>query len=137
VVITIGVLACSKTKGARPAPALELYQGHVFKLARAHLERAGCERLIVLSALYGAVDGGEVLAPYERALAAQPTDVRNHWARVARSQLAVMLPARARVLAIVPALYAPALRDTPHERLFERLPIGRLKQALARAAEAA
>ena len=129
--VTIGILACSKAKAATPARAVDLYQGHVFRLARAHLERAGCERLIVLSALHGAVDGAEVIAPYERALADQPADVRNHWARIARSQLAVMVPTGARVLAIVPAVYAPALRDTPHERRFARLPIGRLKHELA------
>ena len=130
----VGILACSKTKAASPCAAVELYQGRVFRASVAVLRAKGCDRLVILSALHGAVLDDTVLAPYERCLSDLDAAGRRAWARAANGKLFnLILPdaTGASVLAIVPALYAPALVGLPRvTRLFAGLPQGRLYQAL-------
>jgi hypothetical protein len=127
----VGVLACSRSKASEARPAAELYTGPVFQLARRYLANLGASRLVILSALHGAVAGAEVLAPYECALAGAAA--RRSWAARARVQLRDLVPDGARVVAIVPAPYAPALEGLAHERHFAGLSVGYLKQALGAA----
>lgn len=127
----IGVLACSKTKLARPAPALCLYQGDVFRLALAYLRAQGCERIVVLSAQHGAVPGDQVLAPYEASLESLGAAGRRVWAVRAGAVLRELV-GDTKVLAIVPNEYAAALVWVSYERRFAGLPLGLLKQALKR-----
>lgn len=127
---TVGILACSKRKLAHPAPAIDLYTGAVFHLAQRYLRKLGAESFIILSARYGAVAGDQFVAPYDESLAGKPAAARRAWAVRAEIELDRLVPSSARVLAIVPAAYAPALASVPHERLFARLPIGRLRHAL-------
>lgn len=129
----IGVVACSKTKAPEPRPAVELYQGRTFKAAVEVLRARGCERFVILSACYGAVDGNRVIAPYEQTLIGAPARERRAWAATARAQL-VELVGDAPLLAILPADYARALEGLPRVgRLFAGLPQGRLFAALAAA----
>jgi hypothetical protein len=129
----IGVLACSRTKAADARPAVELYTGPVFRLARRYLEGLGASRLVVLSALHGAVVGAQVLEPYEHGLLTLGARARRDWALRTWAQLHGLVPSGARVVAVVPALYAPALAGIPHERHFAGLSVGYLKQALGAA----
>lgn len=130
----VGILACSKTKAATPCAAVDLYQGRVFRASVAVLRAKGCDRLVILSALHGAVLDDTVLAPYERCLSDLDAAGRRAWAQATSAQLFNLILPNAtgpEVLAIVPALYAPALADLPRvTRLFAGLPQGRLYQAL-------
>jgi len=134
--VKVGILACSKAKTPAPRPAVELYQGRVFRASVDVLRARGCARLVILSALHLALAEDDVVAPYERCLADLDAAGRRAWALAARAKLANLILANdpgAEVLAIVPALYAPALVDLPRvERLFAGLPQGRLYQALRR-----
>ena len=60
---TIALIGCSATKRDRPAPARELYQGTLFKLARAWSEAQGLD-WYVLSAKHKLVHPDQVLEPY-------------------------------------------------------------------------
>jgi hypothetical protein len=126
----VGVVACSKRKLARPAPALELYRGEVFARAVAYLRALGCDRLVVLSAKHGAILGTDRVEPYELALASLSAAERRAWAARAADVLVDLVPTGARVHAIVPAPYAPALERVEHVRHFAGLPIGHLRRAL-------
>jgi hypothetical protein len=136
-VITIGVLACTKRKLDRPAAARELYTGDRFRKGLVLLERAGCTRLVVLSALHGAVAGERVLAPYDRALQDLSAADRRAWAARANAQLRRLVPAGARVIALaIPKLYAPALQGIAHEPWFAGLSLFEANRALAVAVRA-
>ena len=126
-----GVLACSKVKAPRPCPAVELYQGRTFRAALGVLRARGCARVVVLSALYGAVDGDHVIAPYEQTLMRAPMRERRAWAATARAQLGELV-GDGPLVAILPADYARALEGLPQvERLYAGLSQGRLYAALA------
>ena len=64
----IGIVACSKTKLATPAPAKDLYTSPLFKAARAYCERT-YDRWFILSALHGLVEPETVIEPYDVTLA--------------------------------------------------------------------
>ena len=61
----VALVACSSRKLPRPAPARDLYQGQLFKAARAYVEARGWPWHI-LSARYGLVDPDLVLEPYDQ-----------------------------------------------------------------------
>jgi len=74
------ILACSGRKRPVPGPALELYDGVLWRvLRRAQREGAAPVRVLALSAKYGLVPAEQVLEPYElrmtstRALELAPT----------------------------------------------------------------
>jgi hypothetical protein len=55
----VGLVACSRTKLSRAAPARELYCSPLFRAARAYAERRyGRGRWLIVSARYGLVDPG-------------------------------------------------------------------------------
>ncbi len=128
----IGVLACSKSKLAEPAPAGLLYTGRTFRAASAWLRARGARRLVILSALHGPVWESEVLVPYERTLLGAPVVEVRAWGAAARPKLAAMLAGEP-ALAIVPASYLGALAGLGGvERFFAGLPQGALFSAISR-----
>ena len=70
---TIALVACSKKKLGYPAPAKDLYQGALFKKARAWAE-ANADEWYILSAEHGLVFPDQVLEPYDRTLPAHRYD---------------------------------------------------------------
>jgi hypothetical protein len=61
--LDVGLVACSRLKADRPAPARELYVSPLFRAARAYAERRhGPGRWFILSAHHGLVDPDTVLA---------------------------------------------------------------------------
>lgn len=62
---TIALIGCSATKLNRPAPARELYQGNLFKLARTWAEAQGLDWYVV-SAKHKVVHPDQVLEPYDQ-----------------------------------------------------------------------
>lgn len=126
----VGVVACSKVKAETACCALDLYRGRTFRAAVDVLRGRGCSRFVVLSALYGAVSGKQVIAPYERSLLGAPVAARRAWAERARVELRALV-GDGYALAIVPADYATALDGlSSYERLYAGLSQGRLFSAL-------
>jgi hypothetical protein len=64
----IGLVACSKTKLDRRAPARDLYASPMFRLSLAYAE-ARCERVYVASAAHDLLELDRELAPYDRTMA--------------------------------------------------------------------
>jgi len=77
--LKIGLVACSKAKASRPAPARELYQGRLFGLAAAYAEQT-CDNWYILSAKHGLVHPGSILEPYDVSLHDMDTGKRRRWA---------------------------------------------------------
>lgn len=130
----VGLLACSKAKLPYPAPARDLYTGDVFRWASEVLRRRGCDRLVILSALYGALPEWQPVPPYNLALTELPRGDRVAWAQRTGRELRVLVPSGAELLAILPEPYWAAVECSglahATTRLFARLPIGRLRGAL-------
>lgn len=64
------ILACSASKAAHAAPAIELYQGPLYRILRGAW-RDGAEVAVwILSAAHGLIPGDRVLQPYDRRLTA-------------------------------------------------------------------
>jgi hypothetical protein len=59
------LVSCCGLKLARPAPARELYQSPLFKLARRFAEQSG-RPWVILSALHGVVDPEQIIEPYDQ-----------------------------------------------------------------------
>lgn len=141
----IGVVACSKTKAPTERPAIELYQGRVFRASVEALRAMGCERIVILSALHWALPDDLVIEPYEHSFATMNAATRRRWDIIARADLSSLLCeiadvrslATVDVHAIVPAAYAGALDGIRHTRHFEGLPQGKLFAALKAAREVA
>jgi hypothetical protein len=62
------IMACSATKQAHAAPALDLYQGVMYSTFRANVKREARPHVVILSAQHGFIPGDEVIEPYEQRL---------------------------------------------------------------------
>jgi hypothetical protein len=80
------LIACSKAKLPHAAPAAQLYQGDLFRKARALAERLGWP-WAVLSARHGVVLPQHWLAPYNDTLTAATREQRAAWNRMVLQQL--------------------------------------------------
>jgi len=143
--VKVGVVACSKTKARGRCAAVDLYRGRTYLAAVDLLRAWGCDRIVILSALHGAMPDHRVVDPYEWSLAKLNAMLRRQWADAARIQIASALRtvggtkelADIDVHAIVPAAYAGALDGIRHTRHFEGLSQGKLFAALKAAREVA
>ena len=72
------LIACSKAKLPHEALAKDLYQGDLFKKARALAELRGA-RWFVLSAKLGVVAPNTVIFPYDDTLASKSRSARHSW----------------------------------------------------------
>lgn len=88
---TIVLVACSKKKLNYLEQAKNLYQGHLFKLARRYAEQVGDEWYI-LSAKWGLVHPDQILEPYNVTLSDYPPLRRALWGFMVRSQLKFHAP---------------------------------------------
>ena len=84
--LTVALVACTKQKLPRAAPAKELYTGDLFKKSRAYAE-ANTDEWWVLSAKHGVVHPDEVIAPYDVTLAAMSGQQLHRWAHDVRDTL--------------------------------------------------
>jgi hypothetical protein len=99
------ILACSAPKLAHAAPARDLYLGVMWQSLRANQAADRAPHVIVLSALYGFVDGDQVIEPYDLRM----TPERAHELQAQRQ--AVRLPAGVgRILLAGGALYRGVMR---------------------------
>jgi hypothetical protein len=77
--MTIGLVACSKTKANHRALARDLYQGTLFRRAAAYAEQR-CDAWYILSARHGLVRPTSVLEPYDAYIGDLSADQRRQWA---------------------------------------------------------
>lgn len=88
----IGVVACSKTKLTRRAPARELYTSPLFRMSLEYA-LARCDQVFIASARHGLVTLDTVLEPYDETLTGKPAHVRDAWGFAACRQLIGLRPA--------------------------------------------
>jgi hypothetical protein len=84
------LVTCVKTKASSPRAAKDLYTSTLFKLERAHAERAGVPWFI-LSAEHGLVAPDEWLDPYERYLPDTPASYREAWGQWVAARLELLV----------------------------------------------
>ncbi|HKX35955.1 MAG TPA: hypothetical protein VJM79_04725 [Rhizorhapis sp.] len=88
---TLGLIACSKSKGRHASLALLLYKGALFQKSMA-LARRTHDAVAILSAKHGLVDLDETIAPYEMTLNNMPKADRQAWAARTRAQILARYP---------------------------------------------
>ena len=105
------LIACSAAKLDHAAPASQIYTGQAFRLAMAAAARAGAD-VLILSAMHGAVEPTDLLAPYNRALSKMTKRERTGWAMWVANQL---LPQYNRTIVVLAGKhYAQALAGFPN-----------------------
>ena len=136
---SIALVACCSRKASAPTLARDLYQGDLFRKSVALVEQ---RRLpwFVLSAKHGVLEPGELVAPYNFAMADLGRADRERWARRACTAIALLVePCAVLMLAGVPyrEWLAPMLEDRGFvvETPLEGLGIGRQKQRLVELAK--
>lgn len=84
------IMACSSTKLAHAAPALELYRGVMYSTFRANVQEHARPHVVILSALHGFVPADRVIEPYEQRMNA---DRGEHMIQDLENQLGGCWPA--------------------------------------------
>lgn len=113
--IRVALVACSASKVVVPpgqlVPAADLYMASdLFRKARAYAERVA-PRWAILSARYGLVDPGQLVATYEDSLTKMPARQRDAWARHVAGELARAFGPSAHYVLLAGELYrAPFVR---------------------------
>ena len=92
---SIALIACSKRKveTAKPVPAINLYQGQLFKSQLFYASGVlglPLTRIFVLSAKYGIVRSGALLVPYDQTLSRMPARDRRRWGMMVAYQLGIL-----------------------------------------------
>ena len=101
---TVFLISCVKTKRNSACPAEDLYASDWFRSARAYVESRGAIWLI-LSAEYGLVNPGKVIAPYEKTLKTMSVAERRRWAESVAASFQVAAPSARRVVFLAGASY--------------------------------
>ena len=121
------LISCVKTKGARPAAAMDLYTSNWFRKARACVETTGCPWRI-LSAQYGLVHPEEEIGPYEKTLNTMRVEERRAWADRVLAALAPCLDGVDTVVFLAGQRYRQFLEPELRERgLAVRVPMSGLR----------
>lgn len=119
---TLVLVACSKGKASEPKPALELYEGPMFRIRREWAEKLHRGVDFILSAKHHLLAPTERIEPYDLTLNAMSEPQREAWGlRVAEQLLPVTVPGD-RLLVLAGKHYAtawPALLEA-EGRLVER-----------------
>jgi hypothetical protein len=134
----IVLLACSKTKLDHPAPAAELYQGALFRLALQYARALDPDEIYILSALHHALRPEQLTHPYDQTL---PRDRRSRelWASLVWRTLEAASGPADTFLALAPQAYcrdvAPLAKRCGRRWVqpLQGLGIGKQKQYLLRA----
>lgn len=89
--MNIALIACSKRKLSRAAPARELYQGTLFKYSLSYVEEIIKPDLVfVLSARYYVVPIDKTLFPYDQTLIGEPAEKVRQWGTLVRTHLEIL-----------------------------------------------
>lgn len=84
--VTIGLVACAKTKAATAQPARRLYRSELFRRAAAYAD-ATYDHWFILSAQHYLVHPDEILEPYDKTLHRMAAADRRHWGLMVEGQL--------------------------------------------------
>jgi hypothetical protein len=117
----IGLVACCKTKLAKPARAEDFYRSPLFRKARAHC-LVHYPLWFILSAKYGLVDPAQVIVPYDCTLLDQGKQARARWGQLIYSQLAALGLSEETFVAHAGKVYVAPLLD----KLRIKTPLARL-----------
>lgn len=131
--LPVGLVACCKTKLDHPAPAEELYTGHLFRLSRKWL-LPRTDGWAILSAKHGLVLPRQVVEPYEQTLVGACPVVVRAWEAAVGLDLRAMFPGR-EFLVISGRAYLGALAGLPHKQAFGGLKLGEKLSAIMHANE--
>lgn len=104
----VALLPCCGKKLQHAAPARDLYASPWFRLMRQWIEQQGLPWGIV-SARHGLVMPDAVLEPYEQRLTARDRAAFERWRVATHAQIVRKWP-RARIVSLLPGLYATCLR---------------------------
>lgn len=108
--LTVGLVACGKTKATKPMPARELYTGGLFKAASAYATST-YDRWWIISAFHGLVEPDQVLHPYDRSLPALRQAEREAWGQ----RVASLLRSRLQGLGLSVPPVLPVGSPWPHD----------------------
>lgn len=75
------LVACVKSKRDRPCCADEMYISDLFQKSMAYARALKPARIFILSAKYGLLSLGDVIAPYELTLKTMKAAARKEWAQ--------------------------------------------------------
>ena len=89
--VSLGLIACSKSKGPKRSLAFLLYQGALFRKSLSLASRR-CDHVCILSAKHGLVNLNDPLEPYEQTLSGMALSERKAWARKVCAQIADQYP---------------------------------------------
>jgi hypothetical protein len=105
----IALVACAKTKAAKPSPAATLYVSPLFrKSVVAALDRT--KTVNILSAEHGLVELGTELEPYDKTLKTLPAVLRRAWAQQVAEAVRKIAKSRDQLLLYAGDDYAEPLR---------------------------
>lgn len=106
----VHLVACVSQKHAEPARARDLYRSDWFTKARAYVAAQG-GRWFILSAHYGLVAPGRVIAPYDATLATMTAAERRAWGERVTTQLAEQIGPRTPVVMLAGRHYRDPLSE--------------------------
>ncbi len=86
----IFLISCSKKKGARRAPAEQLYTNPLFKLSLRYARSQNPDAIYILSAKHGLVPLDEQLVPYDNTLHSLHSEQRTVWGNRVAEQLSLV-----------------------------------------------
>lgn len=109
----VGLIACSKKKLSVAAPAKELYQGNLFKLAQRWIKKR-VDTWGIFSAYHGLVLPDQVIEPYDLALADMTPLNRDRWAEMVKRQLWDEWGDDPIYMVLLGSYYQAAVRDLPY-----------------------
>lgn len=109
------LIACSAGKAAHAAPARDLYTGQLFRASRRYAE-AQRAPWAILSAKHGLVMPGQLLEPYDAALAGRPEWARLQWGEQVAQLLCGMVPDCAPIVVLAGRAYREAIMASPIAR---------------------
>lgn len=105
---TVALVACASGKGPATAPARALYRSPLFDKSRRYAEQEA-DGWHVLSALHGALDPDDLVAPYDRTLNDLGADDRRAWARRVAGSLLRRYPETTRFVVLAGRHYRETL----------------------------
>lgn len=112
----IGLVACSKQKLDRRAPARELYSSRLFRMSLEYAERR-CQTVYVASALHGLIALDRVLDPYDFSMDQRTKDERILWGAYLVRNVAERHGEAFDVLVMAGTLYAWPIIRALHTRI--------------------
>jgi len=104
----VALVSCVKSKQKGDAPACDLYTSPLFRGMRRYAEQ-NADAWYILSAKYGVVRPGDVIAPYEQTLNKMGKPDRTAWAERVQAALLALLPPGAAVVFLAGERYREAL----------------------------